>query len=71
MWPKENRGKYNRDGLRYPSELTNAEWGAARAFDPACQASSRRREVDVREVLNGIEYATMSSLKYSSEGDRP
>lgn len=26
MWTKANRGKYNRDGLRYPSDLTDAEW---------------------------------------------
>ena len=27
MWTTENRPRYNRDKLRYPSDLTDAEWG--------------------------------------------
>ena len=26
MWTMENRPRYNRDKLRYPSDLTDAEW---------------------------------------------
>jgi hypothetical protein len=26
MWTLENRPKYNRDHLRYPSDLTDDEW---------------------------------------------
>ena len=26
MWTDENRAKYNRDHLRYPSDLTDEEW---------------------------------------------
>ena len=26
MWTSENRLKYNRDKLRYPSDLTDDEW---------------------------------------------
>ena len=26
MWTLENRVKYNRDHLRYPSDLTDDEW---------------------------------------------
>ena len=26
MWTHENRPKYNRDHLRYPSDLTDDEW---------------------------------------------
>ena len=26
MWTIENRPRYNRDRLRYPSDLTNEEW---------------------------------------------
>jgi hypothetical protein len=26
MWPPESRPKYNRDKLRYPSDLTDDEW---------------------------------------------
>ncbi len=27
MWTAENRPRYNRDKLRYPSDLTDEEWG--------------------------------------------
>ena len=26
MWTTENRARYERKGLRYPSDLTDAEW---------------------------------------------
>ncbi len=26
MWTVENRGRYDRSRLRYPSDLTDAEW---------------------------------------------
>ena len=26
MWTDENRGRYDRSGLRYPSDLTDPEW---------------------------------------------
>ena len=26
MWTVENRGQYNRDQLRYPSDVTDEEW---------------------------------------------
>jgi len=27
MWTDENRGRYDRSQLRYPSDLTDEEWG--------------------------------------------
>ena len=27
MWTNENRARYDRSRLRYPSDLTDAEWG--------------------------------------------
>ena len=38
MWTTENRGRYDRTKLRYPSDLTDAEWGFGRAPDPAGEA---------------------------------
>ncbi len=32
MWTPENRGLYARTGLRYPSDLTGAEWDLVRPF---------------------------------------
>ena len=34
MWTAENRPRYNRDKLRYPSDLTDAEWDCIRPLIP-------------------------------------
>jgi hypothetical protein len=34
MWTIENRHRYDRDGLRYPSDLTDAEWGLVEPLTP-------------------------------------
>ena len=34
MWTTENRRRYDRDKLRYPSDLTDAEWQHNRTADP-------------------------------------
>jgi len=56
MWTAENRQRYNRDKLRYPSDLTDLEWSQIEAIIPPARRGGRRRRVDVREVLNGIMY---------------
>jgi hypothetical protein len=38
MWRLENRPKYNRDHLRYPSDLTDDEWAYVVAWDGATLA---------------------------------
>ena len=32
MWKAETRHTYDRKGLRYPTDVTDAEWGLARPF---------------------------------------
>jgi len=56
MWTKETRGRYDRRGLRYPSDLTDAEWALIAPTIPPAKRGGRRREVDVREVVNGLLY---------------
>ena len=44
MWTTENRHRYDRDKLRYPSDLTDAEWAEIRPLIPwpsAATASAR------------------------------
>lgn len=56
MWTKETRGRYDRRGLRYPSDLTDAEWALIAPLIPPARRGGRRRAVDVREVINGLLY---------------
>ena len=50
MWTTENRPRYNRDKLRYPSDLTDEEWGHLEHLIPPAKRGGRRREVDDREL---------------------
>jgi transposase len=54
MWTAEQRQVHERHGLRYPSDLTDAEWALVEPFIPPARRGGRRRTVDAREVLNGI-----------------
>ena len=49
MWTTENRARYDRSGLRYPTDLTEDEWGlveplipARTSFDPLAPAAKGR-----------------------------
>ena len=54
MWTVENRARYNRDNLRYPSDLTDAEWSLVEPLIRPAKPGGNRRRVDVRAVMNGI-----------------
>lgn len=56
MWTAETRGRYERRGLRYPSDLTDAEWALIEPQIPPAKRGGRKREVNVREVINGLLY---------------
>src|SRR4051812_24576656 len=51
MWTTEQWQAHERRGLRYPSDLTDAEWALVEPFIPPARRGGRRRTVDVREVL--------------------
>lgn len=57
MWTAANRKSYERKGLRYPSDMTDAEWALVKPLvDVPQRGQGRRRRVDLREVLNAVFY---------------
>lgn len=64
MWTTENRGSYDRSRLRYPSDLTDAEWGHIGPLIPAAKHGGRKRSVDVREVVNGLMYVLSTGCQW-------
>ena len=54
MWTTENRTRYNRDKLRYPSDATEEEWGQLAALILPARRGGSKRTVNIREVLNGL-----------------
>jgi hypothetical protein len=43
MWTNENRARYDRSKLRYPSDLTDAEWGFVGPLIPPAKHGGGKR----------------------------
>ena len=48
MWTVENRARYDRSRLRYPSDLTDEEWALVRPQIPRAKRGGNKRSVDER-----------------------
>ena len=59
-WTGIARREHSRDGLRYPSDLTDREWAITSPFIPPAKAGGRRRTTDMREVVNAVLYVASS-----------
>ena len=55
-WTGIARREHSREGLRYPSDLTDREWGLTAPLIPPAKTGGRRRTTDMREVLNALLY---------------
>ena len=64
MWTTENRQRYNRDKLRYPSDMTDEEWSWVSPLIPPAKRGGRKRKVDLREVMNGIMYVLSTGCQW-------
>jgi hypothetical protein len=54
VWTDKNRAKYDRDHLRYPSDLTDDEWAYVEPLIPPARRGGGKRRVDMRAVMNGV-----------------
>ena len=66
MWTPEHRRAADRHDLRYPSDLTDAEWALVEPMIPPARRGGRRRTVDVREVLNAIFYVLSTGCQWKA-----
>ena len=64
MWTTKNRPRYDRDKLRYPSDLTDEEWSLVEPLIPPAKRGGRKREVEVREVVNGVMYVLSTGCQW-------
>jgi len=60
----ENRARYNHGHLRYPSDLTDAEWNEIVPPIAPARRGGRRREVDVRNLVNGVMYVLSTGCQW-------
>ena len=64
MWTKENRGRYDRSRLRYPSDLTDEEWALVESLIAPAKRGGNKRTVKVREVVNGLMYVLSTGCQW-------
>ena len=64
MWTTENRRRYDRDRLRYPSDLAEAEWQLIQPLIPAAKPGGNKRHVDLRQIVNGLMYVLSTGCQW-------
>ena len=64
MWTMENRGRYDRSMLRYPSDLTDEEWKLVEPLIPPGKRGGGKRTVVMREVVNGLMYILSTGCQW-------
>ncbi len=66
MWTAENRACYDRSRLRYPSDLTDAEWAMVAPLIPPAKRGGNKRTVNLREVVNGLMYILSTGCQWAA-----
>jgi putative transposase len=63
-WTEITREQYRRDGLRYASDMTDAEWKLIEPLMPGRCRRGRPRESSLRVILNAILYIAASGCQW-------
>jgi len=63
-WTEITRPKYRREGLRYASDTTDAEWALIEPSMPKMNRIGRPRETDLRAVVNAILYMAATGCQW-------
>ncbi len=65
MWTPTTRAQHSRAGLRYGSDVTDAEWLILSPFLPAASSCGRHRKWEMREIVNAIFYILRGGIAWS------
>jgi transposase len=66
MWTNENRARYDRSKLRYPSDLTDEEWSLIAPLIPPAKRGGNKRTVVVRDVVDGVMFILSTGCQWAS-----
>lgn len=64
MWTPTTRRQHSRAGLRYGSDLTDAEWRIIEPFLPLAAKCGRKRAWPMREIVNAISYVLRGGIAW-------
>src|ERR1700751_4971233 len=71
MWTTENRARYDRNYLRYPSDLTDAEWALIEPGLPPAKPGGNKRTVNLREIAKRSDVHPEHGLPVARDSERP
>jgi putative transposase len=63
-WTEITRAQYRRDGLRYASDMTDAEWKLMEPLMPASSRRGRPRQISLRVITNAILYLAATGCQW-------
>ena len=63
-WDDTARKQHSRDGLRYPSDLTDREWALLEPLLPPAKRGGRPRTTDLRAVTDAMLYISISGCQW-------
>ena len=63
-WTDTARRQHMREGLRYPSDLTDGEWTLIGPMFPAARSGGRPRTICLRKVMDAILYIASSGCAW-------
>ncbi len=63
-WIGIARREHSQEGLRYPSDTTDAEWAIPAPFVPPARQGGRPGTTDMREVINAMLYIAASGCAW-------
>ena len=66
MWTDENRGRYDRSKLRYPSDLTDEEWALMGPLIPPAKRGGNKRTVNQRHVVDGVMHILSTGCQWAA-----
>jgi transposase len=66
MWTPEKRGRYDRNALHYPSDVSDAEWALIEPLTPSARRGGNKWTVEVREVVSGVMYILSSGCEWAA-----
>ncbi len=64
MWSATTRAQHRRDGLRFPSDLTDAEWAVLAPLLPAPAPVGRPPRWPTRDIVNAIFYILCGGIPW-------
>jgi hypothetical protein len=64
MWTETTQPQYRRDGQRYASDVSDAEWAQIAALLPAVKKLGRPRTTTLRAVVNALLYLLTTGCQW-------